>query len=149
MTRLRNTLILLLAAGIPAAAPSFFASPPKLCFTAGSVTYEMAGARPDIRVRIDAAHPDLRIQLVDDVASADFALVDDVGTAGACDSAGLVKTVQLVGDSGPADVIMSLSPGDGDLKLYVHSAHFGHREAAALYAAMRHQQDRATLAQVR
>ena len=149
MERLRNTLILLLVAGIPAAAPPFFASAPKLCFTAGSVTYQMASARPDIRVRIDAAHPDLRIQLVDDVTSADFALVDDVAATGACDSAGLLKTVQLVGDSDPADVVMSLSPSDGDLKLYVHSARFGHREAAALFGAMRHQQDRATLAQVR
>jgi hypothetical protein len=153
MERLRNTLILLLVAGIPAAAPPFFAATPNLCFTAGTVTYRMTNATPDIRVRIDAAHPDLRIRLVDSVEAADFALVDDVGTvdAGACQSAGLVRTVRLVGEGGAADVTISLSPetAEGDLKLFVHSARFGHRDAAALFAAMRHQQDRQELAQVR
>jgi hypothetical protein len=153
MERLRNTLILLLVAGIPAAAPPFFAATPNLCFTAGTVTYRMTNATPDIRVRIDAAHPDLRIRLVDSVEAADFALVDDVGTvdAGACQSAGLVRTVRLVGEGGAADVTISLSPEtvEDDLKLFVHSARFGHRDAAALFAAMRHQQDRQELAQVR
>jgi hypothetical protein len=29
------------------------------------------------------------------------------------------------------------------LKLYVHSARFGHRDAAALFAAVKHDQDKA------
>ena len=151
MERLRNTLILLLVAGIPAAAPPFFAAAPRLCFTAGSVTYQLARSAPDIRVRVDAAHPDMRIQLVDDVTSADFALVDDVGASDDCGAAGLVRTVQVVGDREAADLAISLSRGAGeaDLKLYVHSARFGHRDAAALLAAMRHQQERAALAQAR
>jgi hypothetical protein len=151
MERLRNTLILLLVAGIPAAAPPFFATAPKLCFTAGSITYELANRAPDIRVRIDAAHPDLRIQLVDDVESADFALVDDVGAGDACGAAGTVRRVGIVDDDSAAEVSISVSRegSDSDLKLYVHSARFGHREAAALFAAMRHHQDRTALAQAR
>ncbi len=41
MERLRKTLILLLVAGIPAAAPPIFDAAPNLCFTAGSVTYQV------------------------------------------------------------------------------------------------------------
>jgi hypothetical protein len=145
MDRLQKILILVLVAGIPAAAPPFFASPPSFCFTAGSVTYQVAPATasPDLRVRIDnaAIQPDLRIQVVDAVESADFALVDDVVDAGrsACRSDGLLKTVKVV-DSGAADVTISLSreASEADLKLFVHSARVGHRDAAALLAAMRH-----------
>jgi hypothetical protein len=145
MDRLQKTLTLLLVAGIPAAAPPFFAAPASFCFTAGSVTYQVAPTTtsPDLRVRIDnaAAQPDLRIQVVDAVESADFALVDDVADAGrsACRSDGLLKTVKVV-DSGTADVTISLSreAAEADLKLFVHSARLGHRDAAALLAAMRH-----------
>jgi len=152
MERLHKTLILLFVAGIPAAAPPFFASPPGLCFTAGSTTYQLAptAASPDLRVRIDngAAQPDLRIRIVDTVETADFALVDDVGSADACRSDGLRKTVKVVGH-GAADVTIALSreAADADLTLFVHSARVGHRDAAALFAAMRQDQDKT--AQVR
>jgi hypothetical protein len=115
------------------------------------VTYELASRSPDIRVRIDTEHPDLRIQLVDDVESADFALVDDVGVDNACGAAGAVRTVALVDRDSIAEIRISLSRqgGDSDLRLYVHSARFGHREAGALLAAMRREQDRIALAQAR
>jgi hypothetical protein len=153
MERIRKTLILLLVAGIPAAAPPVFDAAPNLCFTAGSVTYQVApgASLPDYRVRIAdrEAEPDLRIQLVNDVETADFALVDDFGSGSACTSAGLVKTVQVVGEGSTADVTMSLSREAADLKLFVHSARFGHRDAAALFAAMRHDQHRHRLAAYR
>ena len=156
MERIRKTLILLLVAGIPAAAPPIFDAAPNLCFTAGSVTYQVApgASSPDYRVRIAdrSAEPDLRISLVDDVESADFALVDDFGGGGsACTSVGLVKTVQVVGEGRTADVTMSLSheAAGADLKLFVHSVRFGHRDAAALFAAMRHYQHRNQLAAYR
>jgi hypothetical protein len=166
MERLNKTLILLLVAGIPAAAaPPFFlafTAQPPLCFTAGSITYQVGGAAPDYRVRIAAAG-DLRIELVDNVDLADFALVDDVADAdSACDARGTVRTIKLVDDAGTADVTVSLTrssehadtrdaepalaqaallePAPADLKLFVHSARFGHRDAAALFAAMRHYQ---------
>jgi hypothetical protein len=146
MDHLQKFLILLLVAGIPAAAPPFSASPADLCLTAGSLTYRVSSgaAAADVRVRIEprAAHPDLRIRLVDGIESADFAVVDDVGTAGgsACASAGLVKTVRVISDAGPADITLSLSrdDADADLRLFVHSMRFGHADAAALFAAMRH-----------
>jgi hypothetical protein len=162
--RLNKTLILLLVAGIPAAAaPPFFltySDKPQLCFTAGSITYQVGGAAPDYRVKIAAAG-DLRIQLVDDVNLADFALVDDVADADtACDAGGTVRTIKLIDDAGTADVTVSLMPAGepvgareteealaeaaapepADLRLFVHSARFGHRDAAALLAAMRHYQ---------
>jgi hypothetical protein len=146
MDHLQRFLILLMVTGIPAAAPPFFASSPDLCLTAGSLTYRVSpgAAAADLRVRIEprAAHPDLRIRLVDGIESADFAVVDDVGAThqSACASAGLVKTVRVVSDAGPADITLSLSrdDADADLRLFVLSMRFGHREAAALFAAMRH-----------
>jgi len=147
MDRLHKTLILLLVAGIPAAAPPFFASPPGLCFTAGSVTYQLSpsATAPDYKVKIDnaAAQPQLRIGLVDRVETADFALVDDNSgfDRNGCHSAGLIKTIKLVAD-GPSDLTISLTreAADADLKLFVYSARLGHREAAALFAVMRHNQ---------
>jgi hypothetical protein len=166
MKRLHITLILLMVIGLPAAAlPFFFTDAPvtvapvpfvsNLCFTAGAVTYRvsMGTPSPDYRVKIGASDPDLRIQLVDNVESADFALVDDLGGADGttCASRGLIKTVQVVGDTSPADVTLSLSGEgtDADLKLFVHSARFGERDAAALFAAMRLHQAGQKLAQYR
>jgi hypothetical protein len=169
MKRLHITLILLMVIGLPAAAlPFFFTDAPvtvapvpfvsNLCFTAGAVTYRvsMGTPSPDYRVKIGASDPDsgpyLRIQLVDNVESADFALVDDLGGAEAnCASAGLIKTVQVVGESATADATLSLSgePADADLKLFVHSDRFGQRDAAALFAAMRLHQAGQKLAQYR
>jgi hypothetical protein len=164
MEHLKKALTLLLVAWIPAAAPPFSATTPAashLCFTAGSLTYELASdiSTVDFRVRFAETASDLRIQLVDTVDLADFALVDDgAADASACRSAGDVKTVQVVGQQSPADVTVSLSrsdmqdadqdEADAGLKLFVHSARFGHRDAAALFAAMRHFQT-ARLAQSR
>jgi hypothetical protein len=170
MKRLHKALILLMVTGMPAAAlPFLFTAAPvtvapapvvaNLCFTAGAVTYRvsMGTPSPDYRVKIGASDPDsgpyLRIQLVDNVESADFALVDDLGGADGttCASRGLIKTVQVVGDTSPADVTLSLSGEgtDADLKLFVHSARFGERDAAALFAAMRLHQAGQKLAQYR
>jgi hypothetical protein len=162
--RLNKLLILLLVAGLPAAAapPLFltFTAQPRLCFTAGSITYQVGGAAPDYRVRI-AAVGDLRIQLVHDVELADFALVDDVtDDDSACDAGGTIRTIKVIDDQGPADITIGLTQAErvdptdaepaaaeaavaetaADLKLFVHSARFGHRNAAALLAAMRHYQ---------
>ena len=155
-------LMLLLAAGIAAAASGSSmiahlndepADPvaatagvsPDLCLSAGAVTYRLSptAAAPDYRVRIDAAHPDLHIELVDGVENADFALVDDGGSGTGCVSAGPVRTVQIVAAAGPADVAVSVSraAAPGALRLFVHSARFGEAEAAALFVAMRHDQD--------
>ena len=143
MDRLRKTLILLFVAAIPAAAPPLFAPSSSLCFTAGSVTYQLApnASSPDYRVRIDngAPHPDLRIALVDDAAT----VMDN-----ACRSAGQLKTVKVVAANAAADVTIRLSPQaqDADFTLFVHSARVGHHDAAALFALMRHAQSTDKLA---
>ena len=84
--------------------------------------------------------------LVDAIDTADFALVDDNSDFDryGCNSAGQIKTVALVTD-GPSDLIVSLTraAADSDLKLFVHSARLGHREAAAVFAVMRHNQPKA------
>jgi hypothetical protein len=163
-----SVLAVLLVAGTMAAVLPFLApTPPTVaivavdrCFTAGSVTYRVStgASTPDYRVKIDSgaadphSAPDLRIQLVDSVESADFALVDGFsGDAGTCASAGHIKTVQVVGETSPADVTLRLSgdPTEADLKLFVHSERLGERDAAALFAAMRHDQMRQKLAQSR
>ncbi|MGH6769681.1 MAG: hypothetical protein ACRECO_11750 [Xanthobacteraceae bacterium] len=148
MEKVRKSLILLLVAGIPAAAPPFLAASPDLCFTDGTVTYRLASnaSSADYAVAIDgrAPYPDLRIGLVDGVASADFALTDDAGapTGNACKTAGILKTVRIVGAGEPADTVIRVSrdSADADVTLYVHSARVNHFDAAALFALMRHAQ---------
>jgi hypothetical protein len=174
MKRLYKASILLMVIALPAAAlPFVFTAAPvtvapapaasNLCFTTGAVTYRVSlgTPAPDYRVKIGAFDPDsnpgsgphLRIQPVDNVESADFALVDDLGgvDGNTCASGSLTKTVQVVGETGTADLTLSLSdePADADLKLFVHSARFGHRDAAALFAAMRLHQAGQKLAQYR
>jgi len=151
MTYVQRVLILLIIAGIPAAAPHFPRSSPRLCLAAGSLTYQVTpnASAADLRVKIDphAAHPDLRIQLVDAIDSADFAVVDDAGVspADACATPGSIKTLGAVSEAEAADITISLSRDDpdADLKLYVHSVRFGHRDAATLLAAMQHYQKEA------
>jgi hypothetical protein len=157
MERVQRLLLLLLIAAVPAvAAPAFFAAAPRLCFTAGSVTYQLspAATAPDYRVRIDnrAPHPDLRIAVVDRAEAADFALVDDVAPdTSPCRSAGLRKTVRLVPADAPADLTIRLTrAGEGaDLTLFVHSARVSQEDAAALFALMRHAEGPARLADYR
>jgi hypothetical protein len=146
MDRFHKILILLFVAGIPAAATApFFPAAVPLCFTAGSTTYQLSqtAASPDFRVKFDGAPADWRVALVDGVANADFTLVDDVvGMNGnACKASGLIKTVKVVGE-GPSDIVIALTrdPANADFKLFVHSARFNHRDAAALFAVMRHYQ---------
>jgi hypothetical protein len=161
MDRFHKFLVLLFVAGIPAAATpflpasgpapkvnitSFAKTAPPLCFTAGSITYELSqnASSPDLRVSFDeAAKPDLRVGLVDGVTTADFTLVDDVAgmDGNACAAAGLLKTIKIVGD-GPADVVVRLTRdlANADFTLFVHSARFNHRDAAALFAVMRRNQ---------
>jgi hypothetical protein len=78
MERVRKTLILLMVAGMPAAAPPFFAASSGHCFTSGTVAYRLSpeALTPDYRVRIDngAPQPDVHIGLLDRVELADFAL---------------------------------------------------------------------------
>jgi hypothetical protein len=146
MERFRKSLILLFVAAIPAAAPPFFAAAPELCFTAGSVTYELSPGTlvPDYRVRIDnsAALPDVRISLVDGAELADFSLVDGIAGANSntCPAGGVLKTVRVVPADQPADVTISLSrdAGPADFKLFVYSARVTHQDAAALFALMQH-----------
>jgi hypothetical protein len=105
-------------------------------------------------VKIDngANRADVRIRLVDAVETADFTLVDDAIGPGdnACQALGVLKTVKVVG-AGAADLTISLSSDDSeaDVKLFVHSARVGHRDAAALFGAIRFQQMESTPARER
>ena len=58
----------------------------------------------------------------------------------ACPAGGLVKSVRVIADAGPADITVSISrnEADADFKLFVHSVRFSHHDAAALFDAMRH-----------
>ena len=144
MDRLQKTLVLLMVAAVPVAAPAVYHAAAPQCFRAGSVTYRLSSTAdaPDFRVKIDnaAAHPDMRVQLVDDATAADFVLVDDVGTAqtGDCRHAVNLKTIEVGATSRTPDVTVSLShrPARSAYKVYVNSVRFSHRDAAALLAAM-------------
>jgi hypothetical protein len=161
MDRFHRLLVLLLVACIPAAAApllpfgrapipkpyttAFAKAAPSLCFNAGATTFELSSlvSKPDFRVKFDdrAERPDLRIGLVDGAAEADFTLVDDGIDARACESAAHVRTVKVV-SQGPSDVLISITRDlrAADFTVFVHSARFNHRDAAALFAAMRHHQ---------
>lgn len=157
MERIRKSLMLLLLAGLPAATLPFFRATHDLCFTAGSVTYQLspATAAPDYRVRIDnsAPRPDLRVQLVDRAELADFTLVDDAGSPGshACVTAGERRTVKIVSTDKTSDVTINVSreAHDADFALFVHSARVTHQDAAALFALMRHVQTTSKVAAFR
>jgi hypothetical protein len=157
MAQVQRLLLLLLIVAVPAvAAPPFFASTPRLCFTAGSVTYQLspAAASPDYRVRINnrATHPDMRIALVDRAETADFALADDIATdATPCHTAGLLKTIKIVPAEQPADLTISLTRATegADLTLFVHSARVSDEDAAALFALMRHAENTPRVADYR
>ena len=145
MDRLRKTLILFAVLAIPAAAHSTFAPQDELCFASGSATYRLTtkASSPDFRIKIDnaAQRPDLRMQLVDRPEIADFVLTDgyyDTAPSNACNSPAPVKTVNLDDEARKADVTVSLASGDTfpDFKIYVHSARFSHRDAAAMLAAL-------------
>jgi hypothetical protein len=146
MDKLRKTLILLLVAGIPAAAPALHTGSPDLCFADGATTYLLSATAtdPDIRIAIDntALHPDLRVRLTDRVEAADFALADDTGAliGDACRPAGLVSTARIVAAGKPADLTVAVARdfSTADLSLYVHSARVSHFDAAALFALIRH-----------
>jgi hypothetical protein len=156
MDRIRQSLVLLLVAGIPAAMPLIPATSQDLCVTAGPVTYRLSPSAesPDVRVRIDhaAVRPDLRLRLVDRAEIADLALVDDADRPAGhtCKVMGEIRTARIV--TGPSDVTVSISrePHDADFALYLQSARISQEDAAALFALMRHVQTRAAvLAQAR
>jgi hypothetical protein len=145
MDRIRKTLILLGIVAAPAAAQTYFAGSQGPCFTAGTSTFQMSSTAfsPDYRVKIDSqvARPDLRMQLVDTPETADFVLVDDFtgAEANACKGSTPVKTIKVDSAEPSPDLTISLSnqaPRADDYKIYVHSARFSHRDAAALFAVM-------------
>ena len=143
MTRRRLVSLLGWAVAVPAAAIaalSFFTSPPKPCFVAGTHAYRIAGAEnANVTVRVDktAAHPNLRMQLVNDPAAANFVLVDDGDSTAACRSIGAVKNIRLDADAAKPDLTVALSDKSAPYKIYVRSAHYTPQDAAALFAVMR------------
>jgi hypothetical protein len=145
VNRIRSVLILTAAFAVAAAAHQMTAAPKQpTCFASGASTYQIVSnmAAPDYRIRIDgqAAQPDLRMQLVDRAEHADFVLVDDFndGEPRTCNSSTPIRTVTHDGATGRPDVTVQLS-ADGkaaNYRIYVRSARFSQRDAAALLAAM-------------
>ena len=143
MTRSRITMLLALVVAVPAAATgsSFFGAPPQPCFMAGAAGYRLTGstaANYTVRIGSSAAQPDLRLQLVEDPSLADFVLVDDGDSADACREASEIKSIRVDATTAKPDMTVALSqqPADGDYKIYVHSASFTERDAAALFAVI-------------
>jgi hypothetical protein len=140
MKRIHVVALLALIVAIPAAtAASFLAPGSKPCFIAGSTGYRISdSASANLTVRIDnaAAKPDLRMQLVDDAASADFVLVDDGNSGNACAGVSAVQTIRLDPNAPDADLTVTLSRAPASYKIYVRSAGYSDRDAAALFAAI-------------
>lgn len=148
MERIRKSLVLLVLLGIAATTLPHFGSSQDLCFTTGSVTYQLAPdtSSPDFRVRIDnnTPNPDLRVRLVDRAELADFSLVDDVvsPTRNVCATAGDLRTVKIVNlaDIGDVTINVGRESHEADFTLFVHSTRVTHFDAAALFALVQHVQ---------
>jgi hypothetical protein len=140
MKRPHIAALLVLIVAIPAAtAGSLFSSSVPPCFIAGASGYRISdSATANFTVRIDnaAAKPDLRLQIVDDSASADFVLVDDSDTVVACIDANNISTIRLDPKAIKADLAVALSRAPAAYKIYVRSASFSERDAAALFAVI-------------
>jgi hypothetical protein len=145
MNRQRQSLILIAAIAIPAAAhPTLAPIAEGPCFASGAATYRIARDAPAAEFRIKiadhTAQPDLRMQLVDRAEIADFVLVDDFSgqEPAPCRSATPIRTVTVDADAAQPDVTVNLSADAGvsDYKIYVDSVRFSQRDAAALLAAM-------------
>lgn len=134
------TLVTLLLAVSAAAGSSFFAGQNiDPCFITGGAGYRIADHGPaSYTVRIDnaAQHPGLRLQVVDDPAAADFMLIDDSGSAGSCRDAANVNNIRINAGVANPDLTVSLSRAPARHKIYVRSANFSERDAAALFAVM-------------
>jgi hypothetical protein len=139
MTRKQIVLLLVLIAALPAAGTAgvMLSTPAKPCFVAGDAAYRFAdGGAADFSVRIDnqAAHPDLRLQVVDDPAAADFVLVDDGDDTATC--SGRVERIGIDSGARRPDLVVALSRAPAAHKIYVRSARYSARQAAALFAAL-------------
>jgi hypothetical protein len=134
------TLITLVLAVSAAAGSSFFAGQNvDPCFITGSAGYRIADhgpARYTVRIDNAAPHPGLRLQVVDDPGKADFLLIDDNGSAGSCRDAATVNNIRINGGVADADLTVALSRAPAEHKIYVRSASFSERDAAALFAVM-------------
>ena len=139
MTRTHVAALLVLAAAIPAATASFFASSGTPCIIAGASGYRITDSATAIfTARIDnmAAKPDLRLQLVDDSAASDFVLIDDSDSVNACASASAVQSIRLDPQAAHADLTVALSRAPAAYKIYARSANFSQQDAAALFAVI-------------
>lgn len=134
------TLITLILAVSAAASSSFFAGQNiEHCFITGGDGYRIADHGPaSYSVRIDnaAPQPGLRLQVVDDPATADFMLIDDSASANSCHDAATVNSIRVNAADADPDLTVSLSHEPAEHKIYVRSANFSERDAAALFAVM-------------
>ncbi len=129
----------------PAAVFLLFATPAAagdLCFTTGATTYRLAKSGPaDVRIRVDAVNPaaDLRMQIVEQAEIADFIIADDIDEPGnPCESGRHLTTIRADDSEPRPDVVVVLSPkpDTADFRIYVHSARYAPKDAAAFLAAM-------------
>lgn len=156
MTRLRKVMVLAAVLAAPAGAASYFAGAPEACFSSGATAYRVTTtAEADYTVRFaeTEGHVDLRMQLMDSPDQADFVLVDDhasVGTS-ACQGPAPVKTIRIDPGADAADVTVRLAAdlAVADYRIYVQSARFSHRDAAALLAVISKMQPRYRLVEHR
>jgi len=134
------TLITLLLAVSAAAGSSFFAGQSiDLCFITGGAGYRISDRGPaSYTVHVDnaAPHPGLRLQVVDNPGKADFMLIDDSGSAGNCRDAATVNNIRVNFGVADPDLTVALSRAPAKHRIYVRSASFSARDAAALFAVM-------------
>jgi hypothetical protein len=133
-----------LASTLPLLALALFArgglmATPRPCIAIGDEAVQIATMRWQAQLQVgftdDPARADVRVQIVDSPDTADFAIIDDAGDEeqGSCGLAPKTRLVAITEHPIAAGPMIYLTrDGGADYRIFVRSASFTEREAAAL-----------------
>lgn len=127
------------------------------CIVAGETSVQIASApwqaqtqtQTQVSFTSDPAAATVRVQIVDTAEAADFAVVDDVdgAEAGGCPVNAATRFVAIAAASSAVESVIYLSKeGQADYRIFVRSATFTPREAAALIVGAARARDRVAAA---
>lgn len=123
------------------------------CIATGELSIQVASAPWQAQTHVgftsDPAAATVRVQIVDTAEAADFAVVDDIESreASACASGPATQFVAITASASATDTVIYLSRDDNaDYRIFVKSATFTPREAAALIVSAGRARDRVAAA---
>ena len=109
------------------------------CISSGETSVQLAASPFQAQLHVaftdDPTRATVRVQIVDSAESADFAVVDDVANAepGACAVTAATRFVAIAAEPSSREPVIYLTKdSDADYRVFVQSASFTARDAAAL-----------------